>query len=154
MWLNYRPWSMLLIQDHDYISGLVAISAMPIVSLSFPETMLKEMDAMQGSRGFTGRSELVRAGIRLLIQDVKEKDTLSGKVSAVVVVTHTEENEEKVTQIKHRFDDIVRTHIHNKITRSNCVELFLLEGDAKEVAKMTGELQREDKIKSVKLVMI
>ncbi|MDA4137180.1 MAG: CopG family ribbon-helix-helix protein [Thaumarchaeota archaeon] len=127
---------------------------MPIVSLSFPETMLKEMDAMQGSRGFTGRSELVRAGIRLLIQDVKEKDTLSGKVSAVVVVTHTEENEEKVTQIKHRFDDIVRTHIHNKITRSNCVELFLLEGDAKEVAKMTGELQREDKIKSVKLVMI
>lgn len=127
---------------------------MPIVSLSFPEAMLKEMDAMQDSRGFTGRSELVRAGIRLLIQDVKEKDTLSGKVSAVVVVTHTEENEEKVTQIKHRFDDIVRTHIHNKITRSNCVELFLLEGDAKEVSKMTGELQREDKIKSVKLVVI
>jgi CopG family transcriptional regulator, nickel-responsive regulator len=127
---------------------------MPIVSLSFPETMLKEMDAMQGSRGYTGRSELVRAGIRLLIQDVKEKDTLSGKVSAVVVVTHTEENEEKVTQIKHRFDDIVKTHIHNKITRSNCVELFLLEGDAKEVAKMTGEFQREDKIKSVKLVIV
>jgi CopG family nickel-responsive transcriptional regulator len=130
------------------------MAAMPIVSLSFPEGMLEEMDTMQSSRGFTGRSELVRAGIRLLIQDVKEKDTLSGKVSAVVVVTHTEENEEKVTQIKHRFDNIVRTHIHNKITRSNCVELFLLEGDAKEVAKMTGEFQREDKIKSVKLVMV
>jgi CopG family nickel-responsive transcriptional regulator len=127
---------------------------MPIVSLSFPETMLKEMDVMQGSLGFTGRSELVRAGIRLLIQDTKEKETLSGSVSAVVVVTHTEENEEKVTQIKHRFDDIVRTHIHNKITRNNCVELFLLEGDAKAVAKMTEEFQKEDRIKSVKLVMI
>jgi CopG family transcriptional regulator, nickel-responsive regulator len=127
---------------------------MAIVSLSFPESMLNEMDEMQGSLGYTGRSELVRAGIRLLIQDTKEKQTLTGKVSAVVVVTHTEENEEKVTQIKHRFDDIVRTHIHNKITRSNCVELFLLEGEAGEVAKMTGELQREDKIKSVKLVVI
>jgi CopG family transcriptional regulator, nickel-responsive regulator len=127
---------------------------MPIVSLSFPENMLQEMDAMQGSMGYTGRSELVRAGIRLLIQDTKEKETLTGKLSAVVVVTHTEENEEKVTQIKHRFDDIVRTHIHNKITRSNCVELFLLEGDAQEISKMTGELQREDKIKSVKLVVI
>ena len=116
---------------------------MPIVSLSFPESMLKEMDGMQDSLGYTGRSELVRAGVRLLIQDTKEKQTLSGKVSAVVVVTHTEENEEKVTQIKHRFDDIVRTHIHNKITRSNCVELFLLEGEAKEVAKMTGEFRRK-----------
>jgi CopG family nickel-responsive transcriptional regulator len=127
---------------------------MPIVSLSFPETMLKEMDEMQGAQGFTGRSELVRAGVRLLIQDVKEKATLEGKVSAVVVLTHTEENEEKVTQIKHRFDDIVKTHIHNKITRNNCVEMFLLEGNASEVSKMTAEFQREDEIKSVKLVMI
>ena len=127
---------------------------MPIVSLSFPEKMLSEMDEIQGALGYSGRSELVRAGIRLLIQDTKEKQGLSGEVSAVVVVTHTEENEEKVTQIKHRFDNIVRTHIHNKITPKNCVEMFLLEGDAGEVSKMTGEFQREDKIKSVKLVMI
>jgi CopG family transcriptional regulator, nickel-responsive regulator len=127
---------------------------MPIVSLSFPESMMNEMDSMQDSLGYTGRSELVRAGIRLLLQDTKEKESMSGKVSAVVVVTHGEENEEKVTQIKHRFDSIVRTHIHNKITRNNCVELFLLEGDAKDVTKMTGELQREDEIKSVKLVII
>lgn len=127
---------------------------MPIVSLSFPDSMLKDMDEIQDALGYTGRSELVRAGIRLLVQDTKEKQGLSGKASAVVVVTHTEENEEKVTKIKHRFDNIVRTHIHNKITPGNCVELFLLEGDAKEVSKMTGELQREDKIKSVKLVMI
>jgi CopG family nickel-responsive transcriptional regulator len=127
---------------------------MPIVSLSFPEGMLKDMDGMQNSLGYTGRSELVRAGVRLLIQDVKEKNSISGSISAVVVVTHTEENEEKVTQIKHRFDDIVRTHIHNKLTRKNCVELFLLEGDARSVVKMTEEFQREDRIRSVKLVMI
>lgn len=127
---------------------------MPIVSLSFPESMLKDMEGMQQSLGYTGRSELVRAGIRLLIQDVREKEAMTGTVSAVVVVTHTEENEEKVTQIKHRFDDIVRTHIHNKITKNNCVELFLLEGGAKEVARMAEEFQREDRIKSVKLVPI
>ena len=145
---------MLLIRSQDYISALLGKRNMPIASLSFPESMLKEMDSMQDSLGFTGRSELVRAGIRLLIQDAKEKETLKGRVSAVVVVTHTEENEEKVTQIKHRFDSIVRTHIHNKITRANCVELFLLEGEASDVARMTEEFQREDRIKSVKLVVI
>jgi CopG family nickel-responsive transcriptional regulator len=125
-----------------------------VVSLSFPDALLKEMDGIQESLGYTGRSELVRAGIRLLLQDVKEKEGLSGNVSAVVVATHSEENEEKVTQIKHRFDDIVRTHIHNKITRNNCVELFLLEGPAKSVARMAEEFQKEDAIRSVKLVMI
>jgi CopG family transcriptional regulator, nickel-responsive regulator len=127
---------------------------MAIISLSIPDNMMTEMDEMQGTLGFTGRSELVRAGIRLLVQDSREKQSITGKVSGVVVVTHGEEKEEKVTEIKHRFDDIVRTHVHNKITRKNCVELFLLEGDAAQVVKMVNAMQKEDEIKSVKLVII
>ena len=127
---------------------------MPVVSLSFPDTMINEMDELQKRLGFTGRSELVRASIRLLIQDVKENNSLAGIVTAVVVVTHTEENEETVTRIKHQFDSIVRTHLHSKIAKNSCVELFLLEGDAERVAAMTKEFQKEDAIKSVKLVTI
>jgi CopG family transcriptional regulator, nickel-responsive regulator len=127
---------------------------MPIVSLSFPDKMLKEMDDVEEALEFSGRSELVRAGIRLLLQDFKEKKAMSGVGSAVVVVTHTEENEEPVTRIKHRFDDIVRTHIHNKIAKGNCVELFLVEGQAHLIASMTEEFQKEDKIKSVRLVRL
>jgi CopG family nickel-responsive transcriptional regulator len=127
---------------------------MTIVSLSFPDQMIKEMNEIQESLGFTGRSELVRSGIRLLLQDVKEKNALGGKVTAVVVVTHTEENEEPVTRIKHQYDDIVRTHIHNKITKNNCVELFLLEGAGPEVASMTKDFQKEDGIRTVKLVTL
>jgi len=127
---------------------------MPIVSLSFPESMMKEMDDLQKALGFTGRSELVRASIRLLIQDVKEKNALAGKGSAVIVLTHTEENEEPVTRIKHRYDDIVRTHIHNKVTKNNCVEMFLLEGSSHEVATMAKEFQKEEGIRSVRLVML
>ncbi len=32
---------------------------MPVVSLSLPKQMIKEMDEVQESLGFTGRSELV-----------------------------------------------------------------------------------------------
>ena len=48
----------------------------------------------------------------------------------------------------------MKTHIHNKVSHSNCVELFLLEGDGKKVASMAKEFQKEDKMKSVKLLMI
>jgi CopG family nickel-responsive transcriptional regulator len=127
---------------------------MTIVSLSFPETMITEMDQIQNSGGYAGRSELVRAAIRLLIEDSREKDTLSGHINAIVVVTHDESNEAPVTKLKHQFEDIVRTHIHSKISKNNCVELFLLEGDGKKIGSMVREFQKEDKLKSVKLVVL
>ncbi len=127
---------------------------MTIVSLSFPETMINEMNQIQKEGGFAGRSELVRAAVRLLIEDSKEKDNLSGHMNAIVLVTHDESDEAPVTRLKHEFEEIVRTHIHNKISKSNCVELFLLEGDGKKIASMVREFQKEDKLKSVKLVAI
>ena len=44
------------------------------------------MDQLQKSGGFAGRSELVRAAARLLIEDFKEKDLLSGHMNATVLV--------------------------------------------------------------------
>ena len=127
---------------------------MVIVSLSFPDEMIKEMDRIQKSGGFAGRSELVRAAIRLLLEDSRKKEALSGHMNAIIVVTHEESNEAPITRLKHEFEEIVKTHIHNKISRENCVELFLLEGDGKKVGSMTREFQKEDKLKSVKLVVI
>jgi CopG family transcriptional regulator, nickel-responsive regulator len=125
-----------------------------IISLSFPDQMVRELDQIQDTGGFAGRSELVRAAIRLLIEDRKEKDSLLGHVNAVVVVTHEESNEAPITRLKHEFEDIVRTHIHNKISHSNCVELFLVEGEGKKIASMTKAFQKEEKMKSVKLIVI
>ncbi|MHB1868141.1 MAG: CopG family ribbon-helix-helix protein [Nitrososphaerales archaeon] len=127
---------------------------MPIVSLSFPDQMIKDIDQIQKAGGFAGRSELVRAAIRLLMEDSKEKHALSGRMNAILVVTHDESNEAPITRLKHEFEEIVRTHIHNKISQNNCVELFLLEGDGKKVGSMTREFQKEDKLKSVKLVIV
>ncbi|HVB12544.1 MAG TPA: CopG family ribbon-helix-helix protein [Nitrososphaerales archaeon] len=127
---------------------------MPIVSLSFPDQMIKDIDQIQKSGGFAGRSELVRAAIRLLMEDSKEKHALSGRMNAILVVTHDESNEAPITRLKHEFEEIVRTHIHNKISQNNCVELFLLEGDGKKVGSMTRQFQKEDKLKSVKLVVV
>jgi CopG family transcriptional regulator, nickel-responsive regulator len=127
---------------------------MTIVSLSFPETMINEMNEIQKAGGFAGRSELVRAAVRLLIEDTKEKDALSGHMNAIILVTHDESDEAPVTRLKHEFEEIVRTHIHNKISKNNCVELFLLEGEGKKIGSMVREFQKEDKLKSVKLVTI
>jgi CopG family transcriptional regulator, nickel-responsive regulator len=127
---------------------------MPIISLSLPDGLLKEMDDLEESSGFTGRSELVRAAVRLLLAENREKSSLSGQVNGLLVVTHDQEREEPVTELKHRFEDIIRTHLHSKTTSSICVELFLVHGPAKKVVEMSKSFQAEDKMKSAKFIPI
>ncbi len=127
---------------------------MAIISLSFPDQLVEEMDRIQKSGGFAGRSELVRTAIRLLLEDSRKKEALTGHMSAIIIVTHQESNEAPITRLKHEFEEIVKTHIHNKINQENCLEVFLLDGDAKKIGSMTREFQKEDKLKTVKLLMI
>ena len=125
-----------------------------IVSLSFPEEMVKQLDQIQESMGFAGRSELVRAAIRLLLADNSEKDSLKGRVAALIVVTHNQENEAPITTIKHQFEKIVKTHLHSKTDPNKCVELFLVDGEGSRVAAMTKAFQKEEQMKSVRLVVV
>jgi CopG family transcriptional regulator, nickel-responsive regulator len=127
---------------------------MPIVSLSLPDQMVKSMDEIQESVGFSGRSELVRAAIRLLLDDTRAKNGLAGRSNAVIVVGHASVDEEPVTRLKHSYGDIVRTHIHCKVSQEDCVEVFVLSGEGKQIAAMAKGFERERKIKSVKLLQV
>jgi CopG family transcriptional regulator, nickel-responsive regulator len=125
---------------------------MPIVSLSLPEQMVRAMDDVQESVGFSGRSELVRAAIRLLLEDTREKDALTGNTTAVIVVGHGKDDEEPVTRLKHRYEDIVKTHVHCKFSHEDCVEVFVLAGEGRQIASMAKEFEGERKIRTVKLL--
>jgi CopG family nickel-responsive transcriptional regulator len=119
-----------------------------------PDSMVRTMRELQKSEGFSGKSELVRAALRLLVADAREKEAVRGPTDAVIVVTHDEDREEPVTRLKHRFDDVVRTHIHNKAGKGTCVEVFLVEGEGSKTTSMAKAFQREDGIKAVKMVLL
>jgi CopG family nickel-responsive transcriptional regulator len=125
---------------------------MTIVSLSLPDQMLKAMDEIQDSVGFSGRSELVRAAIRLLLDDTRKKNALSGESTAIIVVGHEKDNEEPVTRLKHKFEDIVRIHVHCKVSHEDCIEVFIISGQGRQISSMAKEFERERKIRSVKLL--
>jgi len=127
---------------------------MTIVSVSMPESMARTMREIQRSHGFTGTSELVRSALRLLAADAREKEAVAGPVEAVILVTHSEEREEPVTRLKHRFEEIVKTHIHSKAGMGTCAEIFLIEGDGAKATSMAKAFQREEGIKAVKMVVL
>ncbi len=127
---------------------------MPIVSISLNSEILSELDKLQKSMGFSGRSEAIRAGIRSFVSEEKQKDQLSGKINAILLVVHNDEFDHIVSGIAHNFEDLITTHLHSKIEGDRCMELFLIKGNAEKVITFTKDFQTNKKMDTVKLVSI
>lgn len=126
---------------------------MPIVSISLNDEILSEVDKLKKSMGFSGRSEIIRAGIRNLVSEEKQRSNLSGLIHAILMVVHDEESEQIVTGIKHNYEELIGTHLHSKIDGNKCMELFLLHGQADKVDVMTKDFKTNRKMDQVKLVL-
>ena len=127
---------------------------MPIVSISLTEEILKEIDTLQKSLGFSGRSDAIRAGIRSFVSEEKQKEDLSGNVNAILLVVHNDEYDNQVNGIKHSYEDLITTHLHSKIEGDKCMELFMLKGEADSVSSITKDFQINKRMDTVKLVTL
>ncbi len=125
---------------------------MPIVSISLTEDFLKEMDELQKSEGFSGRSELIRAGIRSLINQKADRENLVGAMQCILLITHEEGEEHSVTDIKHEFDKITKSHLHYKLGERKCLELLIVDGKASEIQELMRRLQVSGEVDNIKLI--
>jgi len=124
-----------------------------IVSISLNEEILKEIDRIREELGFSGRSEVIRAGVRMLIGDIREKEKLVGRLNSVLLLIHDQGSEDVVTEIKHEFEDIIKTQIHNHLGGGKCLEVFILSGAAGRIRQLVRLFQASRKIEHVKLIV-
>jgi len=127
---------------------------MPIVSISLNQEILSELDRLQKTMGFSGRSEAIRAGIRTFVSEEKQKSKLTGNIHAILLVVHNDEFDHVVSGIKHNFEDLITTHLHSKIEGEKCMELFVIDGDAERVSTITKDFQINKNTDTVKLVTL
>jgi CopG family nickel-responsive transcriptional regulator len=122
------------------------------VSISLNGEILGEVDKLQSALGFYGRSEIIRAGIRNLLAEERERQDLTGLLHALLLVIHDEKSDDQVTEIRHEYDELINTHLHSKIDRDRCLEIFLIKGDANEIREMTKKFQVNKKMDHIKLI--
>ena len=130
------------------------MAGIKIVSISLSSDMFDELESLQKEMGFTGRSEMIRAGIRAFVQEEKQKREISGSASAILLVVHADEFDAEVAGIKHDYEDLITTHLHNKIDGSRCVEIFVLGGDGDRINDVTRGFQTSRKMDDVRLLVI
>jgi CopG family nickel-responsive transcriptional regulator len=121
--------------------------------VSLNEDIIESLDKLK-SLGFSGRSEIIRAGIRNLLSDERMKEDLDGEINSLLLAVHDEDSDDQVSSIRHDFDKIIIVHLHNKIDKDRCLEIFALKGDAKDIKEISRQLQINKRMHFVKLIVI
>jgi CopG family nickel-responsive transcriptional regulator len=77
---------------------------------------------------------------------------LIGDIHALFLVTHDEKSDDEINNMRHTYDKLIITHLHNKIDRDRCLEIFVLKGNANQIRGMNKLFQSNKKMDNVKLI--
>jgi CopG family nickel-responsive transcriptional regulator len=126
---------------------------MPIVSVSLTDKNLEVLEKIQESLGLTGRSESIRACIRSAESTLRERENLNGSVEGILIILHDSHHSLKLDNIRHQFKEQVATQIHSHLKNSKCLEVFIVNGQAKDIKQMLESVHGEDSFEYVNFVV-
>ena len=117
---------------------------MTVVSVSMPETLLDRLDAFAEEHGYTGRSEVVREASRNLLGEFEDQKLEDRRLMGVVTVLFDFDGtdiESRMMGLRHEYDGLVTSHVHNHVGNHYCMELFVLEGSLDEISTFVGKIR-------------
>ncbi len=121
-----------------------------ILSFSVDEETYAALAQLEDKLNFRNRSDAIRAAVRSLTEEIENIENLKGIITSVAVVVH-EPGAKEVEELKHEFDDVIATQVHNSFSRK-CVEVFVLNGNADRIAHFGKQLKTMPKLTYARLV--
>ncbi len=120
-----------------------AMGSIMRVSLSIPEVLVEDLDAVIRVKGYPSRSKAAREALEDFLQKHRGLGELKGEVSCVVTFSypHAGRLEGQITDLQHRFGKVVTStsHVHRG---ERCLEVVFLQGKALDVQQFISELSR------------
>jgi CopG family nickel-responsive transcriptional regulator len=117
---------------------------MTVVSVSMPDELLERLDAFAEEHGYTGRSEVVREASRNLLNEFEDKQLEDRALMGVVTVLfdfQSTDVEQKMMHLRHDYEELVTSHVHNHVGDHYCMELFILEGELEDISTFVGKIR-------------
>lgn len=124
---------------------------MAIVSVSLPDALLEDADVFLAERGYSGRSEVVRAALRDFVARERGRAPGPGVRGATITLVYPDGYERKIADIRHDYSDVVKSMMHGH-SKDNCVEIFMLEGQARRIQQFSDALRASKETRLVELV--
>jgi len=117
---------------------------MTVVSVSMPDELLERLDAFAEEHGYTGRSEVVREASRNLLNEFEDKQLEDRELMGTVTVLFdfkSTDVEQRMMHLRHDYDTLVTSHVHNHVGDHYCMELFILEGTLEDISTFVGKIR-------------
>jgi len=128
---------------------------MGTINISLPDEMIEKLDGIVKERQYASRSEIVRDALRALFSDIEWSSRLTGTALAVVTMTFNVDRRgvfEEISQLQHRYEDIISTTLHNHM-RGSCLEVVLTKGDIARIRELADGLKAVRGVEVVKVTV-
>ena len=132
----------------------IMMSSLIRFGISLNKSLLEKFDKLITNRGYTNRSEALRDLIReeLVRREWLAGDDVAGTIT-LVYSHHTRELTTKLTNIQHKYHDLIISTQHIHLDHHNCLEVIVVEGNPKEIEKLASQLKATRGVKHSALTM-
>jgi len=127
------------------------------VSVTFPPDLLKDFDEVIQKMGYENRSKAVQDAVRLFISERKWLQEEKGLQAGVLMLLYDHEVrglEDTLTDIQHKYANIISSTMHIHLTERNCLEAVAVKGDASDIRKLSDELSSKRGVKLLKTMIV
>ncbi len=133
------------------------MSDMERISISLPSKLLEEFDKIIDEKGYASRSEAIRDALREYIIKYKWLKSLEGErvgTLSVIYNHHAPEILEKLTDLQHKYKDVIMANLHIHLDEDNCLEIIIISGDAKKIIELKNNISTIKGVKLAKLSVV
>jgi CopG family nickel-responsive transcriptional regulator len=112
------------------------------ISISLPDVLQLELDAMVQERGYESRSKAVSDMLRQSLIEHKRQtseETLVGTIT-ILYMNSTKGLQEKLADLQYQYLDEVISSLHVNLADKKTMEVMLVQGSAKKVQKIADEM--------------
>lgn len=122
--------------------------------ISADERLLERFDALIGEKGYVNRSEAVRDLIRNALVEEQWRDDEGQAVGTVTLVYdhHSTDLADKLTEHQHLHHEAIVSTLHIHLDAHHCLEVVVLKGQVREIARLASELIGTKGVKHGKFV--
>ncbi len=106
-------------------------------SVSLEEELLERFEEYISCHGYSNRSEAIRDLIRRkLVNEEWEQDSEVVGVVTLVYNHHQSQLQETITELQHRFYQLIISTTHVHMDHHNCLEVTIVKGKASMVREL------------------
>ena len=125
---------------------------MAVISISLSDESIGSLEKIQKSLDLAGRSETVRAAIKIAASEIKEIEKAEDAVEGVLIIVHSTHSDRWVGMMQHKYEGMIKTQLHSHLQSKKCLEVMILSGDPGRFEEMMKDIYSTGKADYVKFV--